>query len=346
MINHDERPVISVIVPVYNTERYLERCIESVLGQSYDKLEIILIDDGSTDRSGDMCRHFASIDPRIRFVRQENQGVSAARNTGLDLATGRYASIIDSDDWLEPDTYLTLVTLMVQKQLDACLFEYFVDYPGVSDRHREPTPVYGPLGTQEAVRVTIASQNSFACTRLFDRDLLGGVRFRTDVHWGEDMLFTCEALGAAQRIYYTPDALYHYVQSEGSATRDRRFNPRRFSGLRAAEALIALTERRFPDLVDLAYSFKGEVLAELIMEIHATGAKTIPDIAQLKAELLRTLLRLSRPHALPMKERLSWMILLTSVNARSAVRAWTERRLAKQREERVKAASLRVMEEA
>ena len=104
-----ERPLISVIVPIYQVEKYLEQCLDSILNQTYRQLEIILIDDGSTDRCGDICDRYASQDSRIKVIHQTNQGLSAARNAGMDMATGEFISFIDSDDYIDPHFYEKMV---------------------------------------------------------------------------------------------------------------------------------------------------------------------------------------------------------------------------------------------
>ena len=96
-------PCITIIVPVYNVEKYLRRCLDSIIGQTYQNLEILCIDDGSTDSSGEICKQYAAQDERIKVLRQENHGVSAARNKGLDAATGEYIAFVDSDDYIEAD---------------------------------------------------------------------------------------------------------------------------------------------------------------------------------------------------------------------------------------------------
>ena len=111
-----ERPLISVIVPIYGVEKYLEQCLDSILNQTYRQLEIILIDDGSTDRCGEICDRYASRDSRIKVIHQTNQGLSAARNVGMDMATGEYISFIDSDDYIDLHFYEKMV-------------QGFLDYP-------------------------------------------------------------------------------------------------------------------------------------------------------------------------------------------------------------------------
>ena len=103
---------ISVIVPVYNVEGYLARCVDSILGQTYENLEVILVDDGSRDGSGALCDAFARQDHRVKVIHKPNGGLSSARNTGIDAAQGEYLAFVDSDDWLEPDAYAQMLARM------------------------------------------------------------------------------------------------------------------------------------------------------------------------------------------------------------------------------------------
>ena len=123
------QPLISVIVPVYNVERYLDQCVESLIGQTYERLEIILVDDGSTDSSGEQCNAWANRDNRIRAVRQCNAGLAAARNTGLDLAKGEYIGFVDSDDYVLPDMFGTLLHNLQESDADLSIISYERENP-------------------------------------------------------------------------------------------------------------------------------------------------------------------------------------------------------------------------
>ena len=110
-------PLISVIVPVYKVEEYLARCVDSILGQTYRNLEILLVDDGSPDRCGVMCDEYASRDSRIRVIHKENGGLSSARNAAIDAARGEYIGFVDSDDWIEPETYEALLDMALAEKV-------------------------------------------------------------------------------------------------------------------------------------------------------------------------------------------------------------------------------------
>ena len=118
------QPKISVIVPVYKVESYLGKCLDSIIGQTYHILEIILIDDGSPDRCGEICDEYAAKDPRIHVIHQQNAGLSAARNAGLDIASGDYIMFVDSDDWVEKNTCETVLMIAQQQQADIVCYGY------------------------------------------------------------------------------------------------------------------------------------------------------------------------------------------------------------------------------
>ena len=112
--------LVSIIVPVYNVEKYLERCVESIRGQTYDNLEIILVDDGSPDNCGALCDMFKSQDERIKVIHKKNEGLGLTRNAGLNIATGDYVTFIDSDDWIDADHIMNLLNASVDKEADIC----------------------------------------------------------------------------------------------------------------------------------------------------------------------------------------------------------------------------------
>ena len=109
--------LISVIIPVYNVAAYLPQCLDSVLSQDYEALEVILIDDGSKDESGAICDAYAARDSRVRVIHQQNAGGAAAKNAGLRIATGEYLTFVDSDDWLEPDAYASMMALAMEEKV-------------------------------------------------------------------------------------------------------------------------------------------------------------------------------------------------------------------------------------
>lgn len=210
-------PLVSVIVPVYRAEQYLAECLNSLLEQTYTNLEILLVDDGSPDRSGEICDQFAAKDPRVIVIHKPNGGVSSARNAGLDAARGEYVSFVDSDDTVEPDTYTYLIDRMQLHGADVAMFEYSIDYPDrvINHSHKASGEL---LDREQAICATVSPANRFCCSKVFARDLIEHVRFDPHVRVGEDTLFCVQAMLACKRVYYTDRVLYHYRQNGQSVT--------------------------------------------------------------------------------------------------------------------------------
>ncbi len=229
--------VISIIVPVYNVEAFLPRCVDSILAQSYPHLEVILVNDGSPDGSPAICDGYAARDSRVKVIHQENGGLSAARNAGIQRATGHYLGFVDGDDHLHPQMYEWLLQALTQAQADLAVCNYrLVDtqdraLPGSAD-----TPIQDEvLEGQEAILTPLSQDGNWywvvACTKLYPRRLFDGLRFPVDkLH--EDEFVIHHLLLRCQRVACVSQALYNYVQHGQGITRST-FSLRR---LDAAEA--------------------------------------------------------------------------------------------------------------
>ena len=173
-----KNPLISVIIPVYNVEKYLRKCIESVVGQTYKNLEIILVDDGSTDNSSKICDDFAAKDDRIVIIHQPNAGLSSARNLGLDIMKGDYVSFVDSDDWIEKDMFATLLTILKEEDADIAICSY---YWVVEDRCF-PIDDSGKkviYNRENALRELFRDKviRNYVCDKFYKREVFEGIRF-------------------------------------------------------------------------------------------------------------------------------------------------------------------------
>lgn len=208
---------VSVIVPVYNIARDLPRCVESILNQTYKDLELILVDDGSTDGSGELCDSYAQ-DARVKVIHQKNAGVSAARNAGLDAATGEYLTFVDSDDYVEPALYEKMAAAMEQEQLDIAACGVFYDDTPV---HSFPSFGVHPVEPQDAIRDVISDNLhsvfwAAVWNKLYRAALKPQLHFDSRILMAEDMLVTLQCLTAAGRIGAVDYTGYHYVQRAGS----------------------------------------------------------------------------------------------------------------------------------
>lgn len=217
----DTLPLISIIVPVYNVEEYLNRCLQSICRQTYHNLEIILIDDGSTDNSGRLCDKFAQKDKRIRVIHQANSGLSAARNTGLKEARGEYLGFVDSDDWIEADMYEFLFCLMKRNEADISICTHY------RDEGKKITAKYASGKTsfftrENAIRAIMMDKHikNYVWDKLFKRAMFDGIRFPANRVF-EDVATTYRALYKAKKIVLQESPKYHYTIREGSITKDR-----------------------------------------------------------------------------------------------------------------------------
>lgn len=226
---------VSVIVPVYNVESYLEQCLDSIVDQTYSNLEIILVNDGSTDRSGRICDEFAEKDSRINVIHQKNAGVSSARNSGIEVATGDYITFVDSDDWLDTEMYRKMTEAAKSvKFADLIMCDYFTFKPDSNEKIN--TNLRGGLYTKPEItheiypyllarkdfgRLSIA----ITCICLFKRSLLieNNIRFDEKLKYSEDNLFMTEViLKADSFLYLKDDYFYHYRQYD--ASRSKKYN--------------------------------------------------------------------------------------------------------------------------
>lgn len=213
-------PLISVIVPVYNVERYLERCLRSLLGQTYRRMEFLLVDDGSTDASGAICDRFAAADNRIRVIHQKNAGVSAARNAGLDAAEGDYIGFCDPDDYIEPDMYEYLFALLLRKDADIAACSGWYEHDKLRRYWFESPPDEISLSSWEAIRELHRRRylKASVSDKLYRRSVWEKVRFIEGLTNGEDYDAICRILEEGSRIVCGPQAKYHYVQRLSGAS--------------------------------------------------------------------------------------------------------------------------------
>lgn len=209
---------ISVIIPVYNVERYLERCVSSITNQSYSNLEIILIDDGSTDLSSKICDELAKKDNRIIVIHKKNEGLSSARNAGLDYCTGEFVSFVDSDDWIESDTYEYSLNLLISTNSDVVDFDckYSYNSPDTIIQPEESINTYDGedvLWSYLYRGLTIQHNAPYTVWRkLYKWKEISHIRFIENKN-SEDLLYNYEVSKAIRRITYTNQIKYHYFQN-------------------------------------------------------------------------------------------------------------------------------------
>lgn len=232
--------LISVIVPIYNVEKYLNKCIDSIINQTYKNIEIILINDGSTDRSYELCTHYAKKDGRIKLINKKNGGLSDARNKGLEIAKGEYAVFIDSDDWIDRSMLEKLYDLSIKYNADIVQGDYVKVYSDddsiINDINNIEVNCYSPEQALELLYSEKCVKTVVTWNKLYKRTLFNGINFpKGKIH--EDEFTTYKLLHKANIVVDTNIPIYYYRQREGSIMKSD------FS-IRRLDALEALMERK------------------------------------------------------------------------------------------------------
>ena len=229
-------PQVSVIVPVYNAERCLADCLASITSQTYRNLEIVLVDDGSSDGSGALCDEWSSRDLRIRVIHKENGGVSSARNRGLEECSGDYIGFVDADDRIESTMYEKLVESIACSDMACCgYYNYPMDTLEV--KIANGTRKIRPCSPEKAVFFIYERNGYFnsACNKLFRRSAIfkdgGFIRFNTGYYVGEDEVWLAEVMMGCRTVSFVPEALYHWWPQPGSATRAEALDEKKMTVL-------------------------------------------------------------------------------------------------------------------
>ena len=235
--------LISIIVPVYNVEPYLAKCIDSLINQTYNNIEIILIDDGSNDGSGEICEEYSKIDKRIRVVHEENQGVSHARNVGIELSTGKYITFCDSDDFIENNMYEEIMKKMITDDFEVVIVNYNV----IKDNRIIPKKFQIPAEMTKDQFLYYMSKKyfrGFCCNKVYKSELIRetDIRFEEDIAYCEDMLFNVNVGRHIKKAYFMNDNLYNYCIRSTNATTSK-FKHKNLPELIAYEKIINIIDK-------------------------------------------------------------------------------------------------------
>ena len=259
-------PKVSIIIPVYNVEDYLCECVNSIISQELTDIEIILVDDGSTDLSGKMCDDFAKIDSRVRVIHKENGGLSSARNAGIDICKGDYVGFVDSDDVVSKEMFFCLYELSQELSADIAICSYSkftdtVDFPVSTNND------YEVLNHEIALKELFKGEKYFVTSwdKIYKRELFNDIRFPNGkIH--EDMFTTYKLFDLSNTVVYTKKILYGYRIRKNSIT-NTSFSEKRFDNLEAIDEIIDYFKKDYSlsyILSNLAYE-KSLYLLNLIL---------------------------------------------------------------------------------
>ncbi len=257
--------MISVIVPIYNSEKYLKKCIESIVNQTYKDLEIILVDDGSADNSGNICDEYANKDKRIKVVHQENKGQATARNEGLMIAEGEYIAFVDSDDYIAPDMYELLYRMIKDHDCDIAMCGHKEIYEDKeSSSRQECDDIY--LDKNAMWQEVFGCLNNAVWNKLYRKSLMGDVNFPTRMMHGEDLIFNLNYLKNCENGVLNKSEKYYYIQRKGSVT-NSKFSEKKLTEISTKDLALEMVKDYCPTQIDNARKFCFRARMNLIRSI-------------------------------------------------------------------------------
>lgn len=279
-----DKKKISIIVPAYNIEDYLSRCLDSLLGQTYHNLEIIVVDDGSSDKTGTILDQYAEADQRIVAIHTKNQGVSAARNTGLDQAIGEFIGFVDGDDFVEQDMFEILIKMAIEQNVDIAHCGYQMVFPSRVDYYYN-TAMQRKMSREEGLQELLKGQiiGPGLWNKLYRAELFADVRLPIGIAEREDLFCNFQLFSKANNSFFYDVPKYHYMIREGSATKGRFSEKKRSDSLWVVSEILSKVQ-----INDILYPEAYEqYLRVLISNANQDDWKELKQesIEQLKQEL-------------------------------------------------------------
>ena len=271
--------MISVIVPVYNVEKYLERCVKSIAAQTYKDLEILLIDDGSTDKSGEMCDDFQQTDSRIKAFHKQNGGLSDARNYGIEHSAGEFISFVDSDDYIDEKMLETLHRLITENDADLAVCSAMDVFEGKEVTQVKEIKEFN-LNKVESYKYMLRGDGiPSACNKLYKRQTVGDVRFPVGKLY-EDGFFTPQILKKVEKTAVTSKPMYYYFRRADSIT-TKPFREGDLDVIEAYDKCVKQVKELCPEALPYAeFRYRNAYFNVLDKMLMRDDCKEIPEYKQ------------------------------------------------------------------
>lgn len=275
-----EKPLISVIVPIYNVEKYLERCVNSILEQTYQNIEVILVDDGSPDSCPKLCDDFAEKDNRVKVVHKENGGLSDARNAGMNIATGEITAFIDSDDWIDKNMFDDMYSRMTEDNSDivSCGVNSVYDYC-TWEIPLEKDDEHYLLDRTEAMKelLTDGKLKQHVWNKLYKTDIIKNIPFEKG-KYHEDVFWSYQAVAAAEKVSVVKTGYYYYIQRSDSIM-GAEYSEKRLDALDAMKQRCEFMKDNMPELYNQALTiYIGSCMYHMQLALNCKNTRNNKEI--------------------------------------------------------------------
>ena len=266
-------PKVSIIVPIWNTEKYLKRCLNSIINQTYKNLEIILVNDGSPDNSEKIVNEYVKTDKRIKVIHQKNQGLSAARNSGLKIATGDFVTFVDSDDEIKPEMIEELLSAIEKTNSDIAICSFNETFPNGKTKSFLKTKEEKIYSTKSALKAMLKEENfNLAATmKLYSKNSLGKIEFPIG-KFHEDVGTTYKFIQNAKKVVFVPKDYYIYHHNNSSII--SKFNEKKFDLIDLTDEMCSDIEKEYPDLKNVTNERRMRARFSLLRQIPLNHPKT------------------------------------------------------------------------
>lgn len=304
---------ISVIVPIYNVEKYLAKCIESIIHQTYSELEIILVNDGSTDRCGKICDEYKEKDSRIQVIHKKNGGLSDARNVGIEIASGDYVVCIDSDDYVDLDMFEYCLTELESIDADIVVCGTKIDFEDGAtkikcNKNKEV------LSTKEAL-IKLNSFSSFdmsVCNKIFKKEIVNGILFPVGKK-SEDYFVMFQYFNRANRILILPEAKYHYFQRANSISRGKNITHDYIEGARTQQEFFRKNYPEIEFVGNTAYAFSYIATYNRYLKNNVTMPQEVKN--NFRKEVKKYLKDIKKNPYISMKKKIQAFLFVYQINS-------------------------------
>lgn len=305
-------PKVSVIVPAFNLEKYISKCIESLISQTFKDIEIIIVNDGSTDKTQEICEYYTKIDKRIRILNQKNSGVSVARNSGLDLASGDFITFVDGDDFIENDTIEFLLTNLEKYDVDVstCGFqESHIDENGKIHSFKKKNNGFGIISSEEALKESFVNGkiSLFVNGKLYKKEIFDNIRFPINMIY-EDAAVIPLIMVKINKIYYDDNIKYYYIRHPKSIT-NLKFSKQDLDMIRVNKKNFDMVKEKYDYAMDqVEFRYLWSYLC-IIDRIAASNAK-FDDFCQLKNFVKKNKFKIFSNKYFTLKRKVLTLIML------------------------------------